>query len=163
LNLRQTQEQTRILFERAIQRGSMTNKLLAEKTKIAPTHICNFRHARRRLSVEALSRVITALGLELEIVPIRRPQAPRTGRNEKKHTQGRRERPEESHACQLGNQPLQPGLRKRGSCAGKKAGPDPHSGLASAHSVALWSEDSGPGFQPRPYRLPPGCPAHKEP
>jgi len=86
LNLRQTQEQTRILFERAIQRGSMTNKLLAEKTKIAPTHICNFRHARRRLSVEALSRVITALGLELEIVPIRRPTSPQDGPQRKKHT-----------------------------------------------------------------------------
>jgi len=162
LNLRQTQEQTRILFERAIQRGSMTNKLLAEKTKIAPTHICNFRHARRRLSVEALSELSPRSASSWKSFQSG-AHKPQDGPQRKEAYQGRRERPEESHACQLGNQPLQPGLRKRGSCAGKKAGPDPHSGLASAHSVALWSEDSGPGFQPRPYRLPPGCPAHKEP
>lgn len=71
MTLRQTQEQVRILFERQIQRGQMSNKLLSSKTRLSTSHVCNFRHAQRRVSIEALARILTALGLELEIVPIR--------------------------------------------------------------------------------------------
>lgn len=71
MTLRQTQEQVRILFDRQIQRGQMSNKLLSSKTKLSPAHVSNFRNAQRQVSIEALARIITALGLELEIVPIR--------------------------------------------------------------------------------------------
>ena len=64
MTLRQTQEQVRILFERQIQRGQMSNKLLSSKTRLSPAHVCNFRHAQRRVSIEALARIITALGME---------------------------------------------------------------------------------------------------
>ena len=70
MTLTQTQDRIRAIYIRKIERGTMSNKLLSALTHIAPAHVCNWRHARRRLSIEALSQVTHALGLELEILPI---------------------------------------------------------------------------------------------
>lgn len=70
MTLSQAQDRIRIIYIHKIQRGTMNNKLLSALTHIAPSHVCNWRHARRHLSIEALSQVTHALGLELEIVPI---------------------------------------------------------------------------------------------
>jgi hypothetical protein len=69
MNLRQTNDRCRELLQRQLDRGIMSNKLLSLKTTIGQSHLSNFAHGRRRLSVEALSRVISALGLELELLP----------------------------------------------------------------------------------------------
>jgi hypothetical protein len=73
MNLRQTNDRVRELLQRQLDHGIMSNKLLSLKTTIGQSHLSNFQQGRRRLSVEALSRVISALGLELELVP-RKPE-----------------------------------------------------------------------------------------
>ena len=69
MNLRETNARCRELMQRQIDRGTMSITLLSLKTTIGQSHLSNFRQGRRRLSVEALSRVISALGLELELLP----------------------------------------------------------------------------------------------
>ena len=64
-----TQTNVRAIVERRIQRGTMSVTLLARKTGLAPSHVSNFLHAKRQLSIDSLQRILTALGLKLEIVP----------------------------------------------------------------------------------------------
>lgn len=70
MTLSQTQDRIRAIYIRKIERGTMSNKLLSALTRIAPAHICNWRHSHRNLSIKALSQVTHALELGFEIVPI---------------------------------------------------------------------------------------------
>ncbi len=49
-----------------IDRGVLSVSLLARQTRLAQAHISNFLHNRRRLSLSALDRVLTAQRLEAE-------------------------------------------------------------------------------------------------
>lgn len=69
MTLLEVNARLRVLLDRQIQRGSMSNKLLAKKTAIGQSHLSNFLRQRRQLSVKSLSQVINALGFELELLP----------------------------------------------------------------------------------------------
>ncbi len=55
------------IIQARIDKGTCSVKLLAAKTSIKPSHLSNFIHRRRQLSVTALSQVLAALGLEPEL------------------------------------------------------------------------------------------------
>jgi plasmid maintenance system antidote protein VapI len=58
--------------QRQIDAGRASVKLLARRTSLKPSHVSNFIHGRRALSVAALSRLTAALGFELEVMPTSR-------------------------------------------------------------------------------------------
>ena len=54
-----------------IQRGTMSCKLLSTKTGLGQSHVSNFLHSKRGLSLESMDRILTALELQVELVPAR--------------------------------------------------------------------------------------------
>ncbi len=56
----QLHERLRIEMWRRIQRGVVTGKLLAAQTGLRPSHISNFLHRKRKLSLPALDRLLAA-------------------------------------------------------------------------------------------------------
>lgn len=77
MNITQMHERLRIEMLRRIQRGSLTISLLSRQTGLGVSHVSNFLHARRRLSMEGIDRVLAAQHiaaedlLELGVSPIR--------------------------------------------------------------------------------------------
>jgi len=131
----------------------MTNKLLAEKQR-SPHHICNFRHARRRLSVEALSELSPRSASSWKSFQSG-AHKPQDGRNEKKHTQGRRERQKRATPASSATSRYSQLL---------SADPAPAKRPAQIRTPAWLPSQRGaverrqrPGLPARPYRLPPGC------
>ena len=53
-------ERLRLELLRRIQRGTLSVSLLARQTGIGQSHLSNFLHGRRQLSLEAMDRVLTA-------------------------------------------------------------------------------------------------------
>jgi transcriptional regulator with XRE-family HTH domain len=77
MNVAQLHERVRVEVLRRIKREVLTATLLAQKTGLRQPHISNFLRSRRRLSLPALDRVLTALGLgvaDLVGVPGKRPR-----------------------------------------------------------------------------------------
>lgn len=62
----QLHERLRIEIARRIDRGQLTGMLLAGQTGLRPSHISNFIHRKRKLSLSALDRVLTAQSLSVE-------------------------------------------------------------------------------------------------
>jgi|SRR5579875_933748 len=62
----QLHERLRIEIWRRIERGVVTGKLLAVQTGLRPSHISNFLHCRRHLSLPALDRLLAAQKLTIE-------------------------------------------------------------------------------------------------
>ena len=60
----------RVIAQRAIDRGSMSVSLLARKSGYSQSHVSNWLHGGRAASCAALDTILTALGIELELVPI---------------------------------------------------------------------------------------------
>jgi transcriptional regulator with XRE-family HTH domain len=56
----QLHERLRLEMWRRIQRGVVTGKLLAAQTGLRPSHISNFLHRKRKLSLAALDRLLAA-------------------------------------------------------------------------------------------------------
>ncbi len=56
----QMQERLRVEIVRRIQRGTLTLSLLARQTGFGQSHLSNFLHARRQLSLEAMDRILAA-------------------------------------------------------------------------------------------------------
>jgi len=65
MNFTQLHERLRLELQRRIQRGSLTVSLLARQTGLGQSHLSNFLHSRRQLSLEAMDRVLAAQHLLL--------------------------------------------------------------------------------------------------
>ncbi len=60
MNFTQMHERLRVEMLRRIQRGSLTVSLLSRQTGFGKSHVSNFLHARRQLSLEAIDRMLAA-------------------------------------------------------------------------------------------------------
>jgi hypothetical protein len=60
MNFSQMHERLRLELLRRIQRGTLSVSLLARQTGFGQSHISNFLHSRRQLSLEALDRVLAS-------------------------------------------------------------------------------------------------------
>jgi transcriptional regulator with XRE-family HTH domain len=60
MNFTQMHERLRLELLRRIQRGTVSVSLLARQTGLGQSHLSNFLHSRRQLSLEALDRVLAA-------------------------------------------------------------------------------------------------------
>jgi transcriptional regulator with XRE-family HTH domain len=60
MNFTQMHERLRLELLRRIQRGTLSVSLLARQTGFGQSHLSNFLHSRRQLSLEALDRILTA-------------------------------------------------------------------------------------------------------
>lgn len=75
MNLTQMQEKIRLELLRRISRGTLTVSLLSRQTGFAQSHLSNFIHGRRQLSLEAIDRILASQQLEVaDLLP-----APRRG------------------------------------------------------------------------------------
>jgi hypothetical protein len=66
MNFSQLHERLRIEIARRIDRGQLTGMLLARQTDLRASHLSNFIHRKRKLSLSALDRVLAAQLLCLE-------------------------------------------------------------------------------------------------
>jgi len=66
MNFSQLHERLRLEIWRRIDRGMLTSGLLARQTGLRASHISNFLHKKRRLSLDALDRVLSAQLLATE-------------------------------------------------------------------------------------------------
>ena len=66
MNFSQLHERLRIEITRRIDRGQLTGTLLARQTGLQPSHLSNFIRRKRKLSLSALDRVLTAQLLSIE-------------------------------------------------------------------------------------------------
>jgi transcriptional regulator with XRE-family HTH domain len=62
----QLHERLRLEMWRRIQRGVVTGKLLAAQTGLRPSHISNFLHRKRKLSLAALDRLLAAQQITIQ-------------------------------------------------------------------------------------------------
>ncbi|MGC8550775.1 MAG: hypothetical protein ACP5M4_13865 [Acidobacteriaceae bacterium] len=62
----QLHERLRLEMWRRIQRGVVTGKLLAAQTGLRPSHISNFLHKKRKLSLVALDRLLDAQQIDIQ-------------------------------------------------------------------------------------------------
>jgi Cro/C1-type HTH DNA-binding domain len=62
----QLHERLRLEMWRRIERGVLSGKLLAQQTGLRPSHISNFLHRKRRLSLIALDRLLDAQKLTVQ-------------------------------------------------------------------------------------------------
>jgi hypothetical protein len=60
MNFTQMHERLRLELLRRIQRGTVSVSLLARQTGLGQSHLSNFLHSRRQLSLEAMDRVLSA-------------------------------------------------------------------------------------------------------
>ncbi len=60
MNFTQMHERLRLELLRRIQRGTLSVSLLARQTSFGQSHLSNFLHARRQLSLEAMDRILAA-------------------------------------------------------------------------------------------------------
>jgi transcriptional regulator with XRE-family HTH domain len=60
MNFTQMHERLRLELQRRIQRGTLSVSLLARQTGFGQSHLSNFLHGRRQLSLEAMDRILAA-------------------------------------------------------------------------------------------------------
>jgi hypothetical protein len=60
MNFTQMQDRLRVELLRRIQRGTLSISLLARQTGFGKSHLSNFLHSRRQLSLEGIDRMLTA-------------------------------------------------------------------------------------------------------
>lgn len=84
MNFLQLHEQLRLELLRRIERGVLSGTLLARQTGLKSAHISNFLHSKRRLSLDALDRVLSAQSITVdELLP---PSPPRNIRSRDENT-----------------------------------------------------------------------------
>lgn len=66
MNLAQLHERLRMEIARRIDRGLVTGTLLARQTGLQASHISNFLHRKRRLSIAAIDRILASQMLSIE-------------------------------------------------------------------------------------------------
>jgi hypothetical protein len=72
MSLARIQQHQREALNYRIQRGTMSIKLLSVKTGLSQSHLCLFLHGRKRLSLDAMDKVLVAQGLAVEVLPIQK-------------------------------------------------------------------------------------------
>ena len=75
MNFTQMHERLRMELQRRIQRGTLSVSLLARQTGFGQSHLSNFLHGRRQLSLEAMDRILAAQSMsaaDLLTAPSRR-------------------------------------------------------------------------------------------
>lgn len=76
MNVAQLHERLRLEIARRIDRGLLTGTVLARQTGLQPSHISNFIHRKRKLSLAAIDRVLAAQMLSVEdLLPARHSRA----------------------------------------------------------------------------------------
>jgi len=71
MNFTQMHERLRLELLRRIQRGTLSVSLLARQTGFGQSHLSNFLHCRRQLSLEALDRVLASQHLTaVDLLPV---------------------------------------------------------------------------------------------
>src|SRR5580692_8584372 len=60
MNFTQMHDYLRLELNRRIQRGTVSVSLLARQTGLGQSHLSNFMHSRRQLSLDAIDRVLAA-------------------------------------------------------------------------------------------------------
>ncbi|MFT4112967.1 hypothetical protein [Silvibacterium sp.] len=71
MNFSQLHERLRLYLASRIQRGLLTGTQIAAQTGLQPAHISNFLRRRRRLSLDALDRVLAAQALTVaDLLPV---------------------------------------------------------------------------------------------
>lgn len=60
MNVTQMHERLRLELLRRIQRGTLSLSLLSRQTGFGASHLSNFLHGKRRLSIDAIDRILTA-------------------------------------------------------------------------------------------------------
>ena len=60
MNFNQMHERLRVEIVRRIQRGTLSLSLLARQTGFGQSHLSNFLHSRRQLSLDAMDRILSA-------------------------------------------------------------------------------------------------------
>jgi len=75
MNAAQLHERLRLEIARRIDRGLITGTLLARQTGLKPSHISNFLHRKRKLSLAAFDRMLAALALSIEDLLPQRPSS----------------------------------------------------------------------------------------
>jgi hypothetical protein len=66
MNFTQMQDRLRVELLRRIQRGTLSVSLLARQTGFGKSHLSNFLHARRQLSLEGIDRMLAAQHMAAE-------------------------------------------------------------------------------------------------
>jgi hypothetical protein len=66
MNFTQMQERIRLELQRRIQRGTLSLSLLSRQTGFRPSHLSNFVHSKRQLSLEGMDRVLAALHMGMD-------------------------------------------------------------------------------------------------
>lgn len=66
MNFSQLHERLRLEIWRRIQRGVVTGKLLAAQTGLRPSHISNFLHRKRKLSLTSLDQMLAAQQITIQ-------------------------------------------------------------------------------------------------
>jgi hypothetical protein len=66
MNAAQLHERLRLEIARRIDRGLINGTLLARQTGLKPSHISNFLHRKRKLSLAAFDRILAAQALSVE-------------------------------------------------------------------------------------------------
>jgi hypothetical protein len=70
MNFTQMHEHLRLELLRRIQRGTLSVSLLARQTGYGQSHLSNFLHSKRQLSLEAMDRILAAQHLSIaELLP----------------------------------------------------------------------------------------------
>ncbi|MBV8629815.1 MAG: hypothetical protein JOZ83_02745, partial [Silvibacterium sp.] len=73
MNAAQIHERLRLEIARRINRGLITGTLLARQTGLKPSHISNFLHRKRKLSLAAFDRILASQALSIEDLLPQRP------------------------------------------------------------------------------------------
>ncbi len=77
MNISQLQERLRLELTRRIERGALTGTLLSRQTGFRQSHISNFLHGKRLLSVQALDAILLAVHLSVSDLLPERDSIPR--------------------------------------------------------------------------------------
>jgi hypothetical protein len=70
VSIQSIQHHQRQALNYRIQHGTMTVKLLHQKTGLSQAHLSLFIHARRNLSISAMDKVLLAQGFDVQVVPL---------------------------------------------------------------------------------------------
>ncbi len=80
MNFTQMHERLRLEMLRRIQRGSLSLSLLARQTGFGQSHLSNFLHCRRQLSLEAMDRILASQHITVsDLLPAQPPAHPSPG------------------------------------------------------------------------------------
>ncbi len=82
MNFSQMHERLRLELLRRIQRGTASVSLLARQTGFGQSHLSNFLHSRRQLSLEAMDRLLAAQHIAIDDLILRPQKAERAALEE---------------------------------------------------------------------------------